>query len=244
MCSLIVGGVPQTARWCAALWVSALVLLSGCARDPAPYISKYDPVLANAPFPAIAAGPGRSDPLVAIFGDNQASGAACSSSRSYPEILGDALGWAVEANIVVDGGYLSSGSGRMAERISNFPMSTVGTPDLFVLQAGASDVGSLSGDLVVAVQDSIRTVREIAPGVPVVVVGLLWGNGFMSEDASRNYVDIARVALGAKGVGFVNTYDLRFAQDPVSGAPVDDGCVTLASAVEAYLRSLHVVSDR
>ncbi|MDQ0281336.1 hypothetical protein [Rhodococcoides fascians] len=216
---------------------------SGCAEPTDPYETNFDPVLANAPIQAIKAGPGRDRPHVQIFGDQELSAASCGGELPYPELLAESFGWDVDVTLVQDLGYVAGGlpaSIPMAQVISEQQISQSGVSDLYVLQAGGADVGLTSAELVVGVQRSIAAVRTVAPGVPIVVVGLLVREMDSRADFDRNYSDIARVALGADGVGFVPTYDLNL--DRFGGVNVSTRgrCGSVANAIEQYLRDNHV----
>lgn len=227
------------------IFLVSVFSVMACAPSNPPYISTYDPVLAGAPFGRLTPADGRDAMRVLVVGDGGVEGRDCSPAVSYAGQLEMNLGWRVDVDVSVDGGYTSSVDRPVpvvSERVARISQDPgVGDYDLVILQAGSADVGRPSGELVVGVQNAIVEARRLAPGTAIVVIGLLSGSSSPSGDSERNYNDIARVALAAEGVGFVRTFDLRFEQNSESGIPLAGGCLMIASEVADYLRGLHVI---
>lgn len=228
------------------VFVAAAVLAVSCASDAEPYESTYDPVVESAPFGPLRPGVYSKELRVAVLSDDSAVGSSCDSEQSYTDILSTSLNWDITVDAVPSSGYaVSAGDpGAVVSQRASRMLGPGSKPfDFIVLQAGAADVGSSSGSLVVGVQNAITAVRANAPGIPILVVGILNGANSIEGDVERNYRDIARVALAADGVGFLPTFDFRFAAGPNPHSPILDGCQQIASLIIEYLERIHALGS-
>ncbi|WP_191834794.1 SGNH/GDSL hydrolase family protein [Gordonia ajococcus] len=196
------------------------------ASDPSR--STFARPAAQKQFERVSPSRGRVKPVVAFVGDSFVSGKPVDGGDSGEELveeIADTASWTLMYRASPAVGYAHGTLGESPSIVDLLDESTLSSlsPDLVIIHAGWNDRERLERETVVGVQNSIEFVRAKAPGIPIVVVGPLWGRGTMPTELLRVYRSVAGVALHAAGVHFVTTYDLSFRSHPVSGRPVGEG---------------------
>jgi lysophospholipase L1-like esterase len=192
-------------------------------------------------FRPIVATEGRPQPVVAVFGDSYTQGAGATNPRTqgYLAQLSEDLGWKFEISSLSGGGYVNPGrdkSGPIARKITAANLAQI-QPDAILIQAGLSDKGLLTGDVVKGVQDSVNAARDAVPDVPVIVIGLLWGQEEVPDFARKTAGNIASVAMPALRTVYIDTWDLRFPQISSDLYPTTAGHRKIATFIADDLRA-------
>jgi lysophospholipase L1-like esterase len=192
-------------------------------------------------FEPIVATNGRPQPVVAVFGDSYTEGAGATNPRTqgYLAQLSDELGWEFEISSLSGGGYVNPGkdkSGPIAKKIAAADLAKM-QPNAVLIQAGLNDKGLLTGDVVKGVQDSINAARDAVPDVPVIVVGLLWGQDEVPDFVRKTSTDISSVAMPALRTVYIDTWDLRFPQISDNIHPTTEGHAAIATFIADDLRA-------
>lgn len=193
-------------------------------------------------FGPIVATEGRPEPVVAVFGDSYTEGAGATNPRTegYLAWLSDDLGWKFEIiSSLSGGGYVNPGndkSGPIANKITAADLVKM-QPNAVLIQAGLNDKGLLSGDVVKGVQDSISVARDAVPDVPVIVVGLLWGQDEVPDFVRKTTTDISSIARSALRTVYIDTWDLRFPQISDNIHPTTEGHTEIAAFIADALRA-------
>lgn len=192
------------------------------------------------PFPAVSATDGRERPVVALFGDSysEGTGADNPAADGYAARLAKDTGWDIRTTSLSGGGYRNPGvdkSGPYTRKVEAADLPAI-NPDLIVLQGGLNDLG-YGTEVLNGSRAAISAAQAAAPGVPIVVVGLLWGQGDLTESARRPYDAIQQTASASNGVYFVDTADLRFPLTSDNTHPTTEGHALIADRVEEGLRS-------
>lgn len=192
-------------------------------------------------FGPIVATEGRPEPVVAVFGDSYSEGTGATNPRTegYLAQLSDDLGWKFEVSSLSGGGYVNPGrdkSGPIAKKIASADLAKM-QPNAVLIQAGLNDKGLLTGDVVKGVQDSINAARDAVPDVPIIVVGLLWGQDEVPDFVRKTSTDISSVAMPALRTVYIDTWDLRFPQISDNIHPTTEGHTEIAAFIAGDLRA-------
>ena len=244
---------PKTVAFWSFMAVALVVIVAGyfiaSNRDTdSDYVSTYVPVTAGAPpaarqFPPVEASNGRPKPVVALFGDSysEGAGAADPESEGYAALLANGTGWDLRVTSLSGGGYRNpgvDGSGPFTRKIDAADLPGI-KPDLIIIQGGLNDAG-FGEETLAGSKAAIAAARAAAPGTPIAVVGLLWGQGAMSDVAQRPYDAIKASAEAAPNVLFIPTKDLRFPLGQDGVHPTSQGHAEIYNAIRGALRQAHL----
>lgn len=174
------------------------------ARDHAARLT--DPLPSGAMrAPLVLVAEAAAEPPVAVFlGDSWVEGTGADTAQvMFAQQVADTFGWQLVNGGQGGTGYLDEGPPEFPERgpIGERVAETVAAgPDIVIVAAGINDTGDgyASEEVTAAVTGALQALRDQLPGVPVVVVGPWWPNGFPTESAEmvdRVVTDVA-TALG------------------------------------------------
>ncbi|MEW1933132.1 SGNH/GDSL hydrolase family protein [Rhodococcus sp. NPDC079359] len=232
----------------AALVFAGYAGVAALTRDgDSDYVSSYvapsgsdstNPIAQGPRFGPITATDGRDAPVVAVFGDSysEGTGATDPAADGYTTLLAADTGWDLRVTSLSGGGYRNpgvDGSGPYVRKIEAADLAAM-KPDLIVIQGGLNDSG-FGEETRTGAQRAITAAQAASPGTPIVVVGLLWGQGNLTEEAQRPYDSIEQAARAAERVLFVPTEDLRFPLVADNVHPTTEGHRMIAERIEQGL---------
>lgn len=187
-------------------------------------------------------------PVLAVLGDSIAGGSAQGGKgpKGWPALVGQRLGMRV-VNLAKSGtGYTVGNAGGDGPYLSRVDALVAAHPDIVVIEGSRND--RKDAETSTAAKAVLKRVNDELPGVPVLVIGPIYGDAVSPGTTKVN--DSVRGAATLYDMPFIDTVKLGWftgAKNKLIGKdkinPTDAGHVYLADLIEPLVAKL-VPSDK
>jgi acyl-CoA thioesterase-1 len=190
----------------------------------------------------------KASPLMAVVGNDFASGIGENLRSAFPEQLGSYIGYRMAVSASIGAGYLNRGEdgfGPYSQLLANLDLPRL-HPSIVMLQGGYNDAGADPFALATAVVSLIQTIHQQAPAATVVVMGAFDDNivGPLSpsvEAANSTILDAARSVSPPPAILDPLTDDWQFQRAADGLHPTAAGDQVIASYIASALEKAGIV---